>query len=63
MAAVYKALAKSADAGGDKGAETTGGARKNKQRVLILGSRGITHRYGVGSGSRASTDEGTEKTG
>lgn len=46
MAAVYKSLSKSAS----KAEEDTDGkaivGRKNKQRVLILSSRGVTYRYG-----------------
>jgi len=57
MAAVYKALSKSsaasvlpdmdidvADADADAGADAPTKKISNKQRVLILGSRGITHR-------------------
>ncbi|KAH8899499.1 Brix-domain-containing protein [Thozetella sp. PMI_491] len=46
MAAVYKSLSKKA---GEKAAgetdEKTNGLRKNKQRVLILSSRGVTYRH------------------
>ncbi|PKS12257.1 hypothetical protein jhhlp_001557 [Lomentospora prolificans] len=41
MAAVYKSIAKT---NGDKTDEKNG-ARKNKQRVLILSSRGVTYRH------------------
>ena len=42
MATVYKSLSK---ANGSKDEETTSnGPRKNKQRVLILSSRGVTYR-------------------
>ena len=41
MAAVYKSLSKPDRKDEDKGA----GGKKNKQRVLILSSRGITYRY------------------
>jgi ribosome biogenesis protein BRX1 len=42
MAAVYKSLSKS---NGSKEEAPANGVRKNKQRVLILSSRGITYRY------------------
>ncbi|KAI1178176.1 ribosome biogenesis protein BRX1 [Nemania sp. FL0916] len=44
MAAVYKALSKSA---GDKNDEApaNGSVKRNKQRVLILSSRGVTYRH------------------
>ena len=41
MAAVYKSLSKPDRKDEDKGA----GSKKNKQRVLILSSRGVTYRY------------------
>jgi ribosome biogenesis protein BRX1 len=41
MAAVYKSLSKPDKKDEHKGA----GGKKNKQRVLILSSRGVTHRY------------------
>lgn len=42
MATVYKSLSK---ANGSKDEETTSrGPKKNKQRVLILSSRGVTYR-------------------
>jgi ribosome biogenesis protein BRX1 len=46
MAAVYKSLSKSSASKADKDAEASNGAveRKNKQRVLILSSRGVTYR-------------------
>jgi ribosome biogenesis protein BRX1 len=43
MAAVYKSLSKSR---GHKEEEVDNGKRKNKQKVLILSSRGVTYRYG-----------------
>ncbi|TLS24181.1 hypothetical protein PpBr36_08062 [Pyricularia pennisetigena] len=43
MAAVFKALSKGA--GGDKSSEAASAPRKNKQRVLILSSRGVTFRH------------------
>ncbi len=48
MAAVYKSLSKSSASKADKDVEPSNGAveRKNKQRVLILSSRGVTYRYG-----------------
>lgn len=51
MAAVYKSLSKSAkkvedaEENNDNTTTTNGGFRKNKQRVLILSSRGVTYRY------------------
>ncbi len=42
MAAVYKSLSKT---NGDKAEAPSNGVRKNKQRVLILSSRGVTYRY------------------
>ncbi|SPQ27686.1 d9c02704-624d-4791-ac4c-556e3f36008c [Thermothielavioides terrestris] len=47
MAAVYKALSKSSGAKADKDTDGNNGAveRKNKQRVLILSSRGVTYRH------------------
>ncbi|GAW14770.1 hypothetical protein ANO14919_041730 [Xylariales sp. No.14919] len=42
MAAVYKALSKSAN---DKDDAPTNGVKRNKQRVLILTSRGVTYRH------------------
>jgi ribosome biogenesis protein BRX1 len=46
MASVYKSLNKSANKA-DKDTESDGKvARRNKQRVLILSSRGVTYRYG-----------------
>lgn len=47
MAAVYKSLSKSASKT-DKDTDSNGTVieRKNKQRVLILSSRGVTYRYG-----------------
>lgn len=41
MAAVYKALSKS----DDKVGSHTNGVKQNRQRVLILSSRGVTYRY------------------
>ena len=48
MAAVYKSLSKGAN--GDKAAAPANGVRKNKQRVLIVPSRGVTflHRHLIG---------------
>jgi ribosome biogenesis protein BRX1 len=48
MAAVYKSLSKSSGSRAGKDTEGSNGAveRKNKQRVLILSSRGVTYRYG-----------------
>ncbi|KAI2611382.1 Brix-domain-containing protein [Hypoxylon fragiforme] len=43
MAAVYKSLSKSAN--GHKAEAPANGVRKNKQRVLILSSRGVTFRH------------------
>jgi ribosome biogenesis protein BRX1 len=47
MAAVYKSLSKSSAPKADRDTEATKGGveRKNKQRVLILSSRGVTYRY------------------
>ncbi|POR37806.1 Ribosome biogenesis protein BRX1 [Tolypocladium paradoxum] len=42
MAAVYKSLSKS---GSQKTEATNNGVKKNKQRVLILSSRGVTYRH------------------
>jgi ribosome biogenesis protein BRX1 len=42
MASVYKSLSKT---NGHKEEDTVNGVKKNKQRVLILSSRGITYRY------------------
>lgn len=45
MATVYKSLSKAN--GSTKEEETVAkGPRKNKQRVLVLSSRGVTYRYG-----------------
>jgi ribosome biogenesis protein BRX1 len=46
MAAVYKALAKVNGHKAEKStdAASANGPRKNKQRVLILSSRGVTYR-------------------
>lgn len=44
MAAVYKALSKSVDDKADD-ASSNGVVKRNKQRVLILSSRGVTYRY------------------
>jgi len=40
MAAVYKTLSKTSSS-----KEPSNGAKKNKQRVLILSSRGVTYRH------------------
>jgi len=51
MAAVYKSLSKTTATKAEKGSEIdgerngSGNVRKNKQRVLILSSRGVTYRY------------------
>lgn len=49
MAAVYKALSKSAGDSKADAAPTANGAaaKRNKQRVLILSSRGVTYRYAM----------------
>jgi ribosome biogenesis protein BRX1 len=44
MAAVYKSLSKS---NGHKEEGSSAGIKKNKQKVLILSSRGVTYRYGA----------------
>lgn len=44
MASVYKTLSKSEKVA--KPEAPANGVRKNKQRVLMLTSRGVTHRYG-----------------
>lgn len=46
MAAVYKALSKSAGDNKDDAPAHDGAVKRNKQRVLILSSRGVTYRYG-----------------
>jgi len=43
MATVYKSLAKVNDKNDDE--EKSSGGKKNRQRVLILSSRGVTYRY------------------
>ncbi|KAI0010614.1 Brix-domain-containing protein [Xylariaceae sp. FL0662B] len=43
MAAVYKSLSKGAS--GHKAEAPANGVRKNKQRILILSSRGVTYRH------------------
>ncbi|OTA65143.1 Brix-domain-containing protein [Hypoxylon sp. EC38] len=43
MAAVYKSLSKSTN--GQKAEAPANGVKKNKQRVLILSSRGVTYRH------------------
>lgn len=49
MAAVYKSLSKSSGSKAEKNSDGANGAmeRKNKQRVLILSSRGVTYRYAL----------------
>lgn len=42
MAAVYKTLSKASGGDDQKSGVST---KKNKQRVLILSSRGVTYRY------------------
>lgn len=49
MASVYKSLSKS---GNEKPESSSNGVKKNKQRVLILSSRGVTYRQVM----RRSTD-------
>jgi hypothetical protein len=44
MAAVYKSLSKS---NGHKDEGTSNGVKKNKQKVLILSSRGVTYRLDI----------------
>lgn len=46
MAAVYKALAKSVNDKADDASAANAAVKRNKQRVLILSSRGVTYRYG-----------------
>lgn len=50
MASVYKTLSKSkgskSDVEEDAANNGASGVRKNKQRVLILSSRGVTYRLG-----------------
>lgn len=41
--AVYKSISKQSSKGDDNA--PTNGVRKNKQRVLILSSRGVTYRW------------------
>ncbi|KAL2358024.1 Brix domain-containing protein [Cryomyces antarcticus] len=45
MAAVYKSLSKTTGKRDSEDGEKTIGSRKNKQRVLILSSRGVTYRH------------------
>jgi ribosome biogenesis protein BRX1 len=47
MAAVYKSLSKSSGSKAEKDTDGKVVERKNKQRVLILSSRGVTYRYGL----------------
>ncbi len=56
MAAVYKALSKSANDKDDAPANGSGKPR-NKQRVLILTSRGVTYRCGSFVKSHTCYDE------
>jgi hypothetical protein len=44
MASVYKSLSKN-NGTKEEEEDTLKGVKKNKQRVLILSSRGITYRY------------------
>jgi len=44
MATVYKSLSKTEPKKNGDDQPSTNGAKKNKQRVLILSSRGITYR-------------------
>jgi len=49
MSSVYRTLSKSSGKeveAEDKSNGASGGMKKNKQRVLILSSRGVTYRYG-----------------
>lgn len=49
MAAVYKSLSKQDDsATTTTKTKSSNGVRINKQRVLILSSRGVTYRYALG---------------
>lgn len=43
MASVYKSLSKSSSSA--KNGEAPSGVKKNKQRVLLLSSRGVTYRH------------------
>ena len=45
MAAVYKSLSKKEPQKKEEEPASSNGVKKNKQRVLILSSRGITYRY------------------
>ena len=47
MAAVYKSLSKLSGSKAEKDTDGKAMERKNKQRVLILSSRGVTYRYGL----------------
>jgi ribosome biogenesis protein BRX1 len=49
MASVYKSLSKATDS---KEEHLANGVKKNKQRVLILSSRGITYRFAPLLGKR-----------
>ena len=49
MAAVYKSLSKKGTS--KKPEAPVNGVQKNKQRVLILSSRGVTYRYATPSPS------------
>jgi RNA-binding protein required for 60S ribosomal subunit biogenesis len=54
MAAVYKTIAKVTGSKEDKDKEDRSNIiaeRKNKQRVLVLSSRGVTYRYGTSNSS------------
>lgn len=47
MSSVYRTLSKSSGKEVDTEDKSNGsGMKKNKQRVLILSSRGVTYRYG-----------------
>lgn len=47
MSSVYRTLSKSSGKEVDSEDKSNGaGMKKNKQRVLILSSRGVTYRYG-----------------
>lgn len=47
MASVYKSISKT----GNKDPKDGDGTKKNKQRVLVLTSRGVTYRFVLHSGS------------
>lgn len=53
MASVYKSLSKSTNEK-EEGASST--IRKNKQKVLILSSRGVTYRFELSSSEDENPD-------